>query len=550
MAELLQKKDVLNDNLLSLLNQYTDGILVVSKDDNVVIFANPSLERILGRKGEDLVGNKYDRKLISGKIQEISILNKEGTYATVEIRVSDIKLGKLDSLLAVFRDISKQKEIEKSNMESNFKYLSLFENMEQGFHYSQIILDPNNQPIDYRYLEANSHFEKFLGLKREEFIGKTIREIFPEDETDPSELIDLYGKVALTGQNTTLEQYVKPLDRWYRLTAYSPKMEHFAIIYSDITEYKKIMAELKEENEDLFFTNKDLEGLLFERAEIAEHFHEVSIELNEVKKELEEKNISLNRLINERDEMVLKLTKLNVESILIREELAESNKSLENFAYIASHDLKEPLRMITSYLQLLEKRYKEKIDKKGQKFIFYALDGAKRMQEMILSLLDYSRIGTKKKEFIIIDSNEVLKKALINLKINIQQKSASITFDHLPKIIGDKIQLISVFQNLIANALKFIKGKQPVIHIGVEKNDKEGKDEWIFSFQDNGIGIDPKNHDKIFNIFKRLHTKEEFEGAGIGLTSCKKIIERHGGEIWLESEVGKGSTFFFSIPIQ
>jgi PAS domain S-box-containing protein len=225
-------------------------------------------------------------------------------------------------------------------------------------------------------------------------------------------------------------------------------------------------------------------------------------------------------------------------------DLQRSNKELEQFAYVASHDLQEPLRMVASYTQLLAERYENQLDDKAQKFIHYAVDGAVRMQQLINDLLAYSRIGTRGKAMEPVDAHAALGEAMTNLKMNIDEANVVITNDDLPALRADTTQLALLFQNLIGNAVKFHGSKTPHIHISA--ND-EGS-EWLFSVTDNGIGIEQQYADKIFIIFQRLHTREEYPGSGIGLAICKKIVERHGGRIWFESELGKGSTFYFAIP--
>ncbi|MFA7241451.1 MAG: ATP-binding protein [Sulfuricellaceae bacterium] len=226
-------------------------------------------------------------------------------------------------------------------------------------------------------------------------------------------------------------------------------------------------------------------------------------------------------------------------------ELARSNQELEQFAYIASHDLQEPLRMVSSYVQLLARRYQGKLDQDADEFIHYAVDGATRMQRLITDLLSYSRVGTRGKAFEPIDGYQVLAAALDNLQLAIADNAATITHDPLPTVTADSSQLTQLFQNLIGNAIKFHGEQPPAIHIGAQQHG----DEWLFSIRDNGIGIAPENFERIFLIFQRLHTREEYPGTGIGLAVCKRIVERHGGRIWLESQPGQGTTFFFTLPV-
>jgi PAS domain S-box-containing protein len=225
-------------------------------------------------------------------------------------------------------------------------------------------------------------------------------------------------------------------------------------------------------------------------------------------------------------------------------ELERSNKELEQFAYIASHDLQEPLRMVSSYVQLLAQRYKGRFDADADDFIHYAVDGAVRMQTMINDLLAYSRVGTRGKPFGQADCDAILKQVLVGLKFLIEESGALITSDPLPVIMADPSQLLQVFQNLISNAIKFRGEKTPEIYIRAERKGNE----WVFSVSDNGIGFEEKYGGKIFDIFKRLHTASKYPGSGIGLTICRKIVERHKGRIWAESEPGKGSKFYFALP--
>ena len=226
------------------------------------------------------------------------------------------------------------------------------------------------------------------------------------------------------------------------------------------------------------------------------------------------------------------------------DELTRSNADLKEFAYVVSHDLKEPLQVMRGFLTLLEKRYKDKLDEKANELVRYSIDGAKRMQELIKDLLEYSRVGTKSREFKPTDCSLILNKAISNLQAAIEESGAKVTHTGLPTVIADAMQLSSLFQNLIGNAIKFCGSEAPKVHISAKRKGNE----WLFSVRDNGIGIAPEFADKIFAVFQRLHTTEEYPGTGIGLAICKKIAERHGGRIWVESEPGKGSTFYFTIP--
>jgi light-regulated signal transduction histidine kinase (bacteriophytochrome) len=226
------------------------------------------------------------------------------------------------------------------------------------------------------------------------------------------------------------------------------------------------------------------------------------------------------------------------------EELKRSNTELEQFAYIASHDLQEPLRMVTSYLKLLERRYKGQLDSDADDFIYYAVDGASRMQSLIEGLLAYSRVSTRGGEFEAVRCEEVFDQALRNLVIAVEDSGAEVTHDPLPEVSADELQLGQLFQNLIGNAIKFHGADPPRIHVTAE----EGDGEWVFSVSDNGIGFDPEQAERAFAIFQRLHHEEKYSGSGIGLALCKRIVERHGGRIWAESQPGGGSVFYFALP--
>ena len=228
------------------------------------------------------------------------------------------------------------------------------------------------------------------------------------------------------------------------------------------------------------------------------------------------------------------------------EELRRSNQELEHFAYIASHDLQEPLRMVSSYTQLLAQRYKDKLDADADEFIHYVEDGVSRMRALINGLLVYSRVGTSGAAFELTDCEAAFDCALTNLQVAVDESGAVITHHPLPVVMADASQLTQVFQNLIGNAIKFCSQELPRIHVAAEPRGNE----WLFSIRDNGIGIDPQYHDRIFDMSQRLHSRTEYPGSGVGLAICDKVVKRHGGRIWVESQTGKGATFYFTIPIK
>jgi signal transduction histidine kinase len=251
---------------------------------------------------------------------------------------------------------------------------------------------------------------------------------------------------------------------------------------------------------------------------------------------------------------ILQQNKLRQERIRLRqseselaeraEELARSNSELEQFAYVTSHDLKEPLRMVAGYTQLLADDYADRLDDDARKYIHYATDGASRMQRLIDDLLNFSRIGRKDGDLVQVDLQNVVEAALLNLRASIDQHSARIDVDALPTVLANEAAMTRLFQNFIGNALKFRGGGPPHIRVNCQL---EGG-QFHLTIEDNGIGIEPEFHERVFGVFQRLHTRQEYEGTGIGLAICKKVVEQHGGRIWVESEPGSGTVFHFTLP--
>lgn len=293
-----------------------------------------------------------------------------------------------------------------------------------------------------------------------------------------------------------------------------------------------------------------------ERAEYLERLRReglVSIETNHRHKdghafpvEISTSVISLNgrELVMGIDRDITERRRLEKEAADRAEDLARSNQELEQFAYVASHDLQEPLRIVAGYAQLLTKRYRGTLGEDADEFIEYMVDGVRRMQALIDALLQYSRVGRKGREMAPVDLDVAFDDAMANLQAAIEESQARVTRDDLPDVVADRLQLAQLFQNLIGNALKFKGEEPPAVHVGAERHNGE----WILEVRDNGIGIEPQYVDRIFDIFERLHSRERYDGTGIGLSICKKIVERHGGRIWVESDAGRGSAFRFTIP--
>jgi signal transduction histidine kinase len=304
--------------------------------------------------------------------------------------------------------------------------------------------------------------------------------------------------------------------------------------------FNQMTSRLRERDRQLATRTAALASEVAERKRAEEKLqlahNELETRVQERTVELSEANQALQTEVAERERAERELQRYSAE-------LERSNQELQHFAYVASHDLQEPLRMVTSYVQLLQHRYRDQLDKDAHDFITYAVDGAVRMKALIQGLLAYSRVGTSGKPFESINSQDILDGTLLNLKMAIEENKAVVTHDSLPVVTADRTQLGQVFQNLIGNAIKFRGPDRPEIHIGAERQNGE----WIFAVRDNGIGIDPQYADRIFIIFQRLHTQEKYPGTGIGLAVCKRIVERHGGRIWVDSEPGQGSTFYFTV---
>ncbi len=354
-------------------------------------------------------------------------------------------------------------------------------------------------------LEANLTATRLLGLERKKLLKSFVSRFVCEQELAN---YYLYLKRLIEAKSTeACEIKLKKADG----TEFFAKLEsapvenetweptQFRMMLSDITESKRAGEELRHAHEELKKAHDGLEDRVKKRTE-----------------ELQLSNTSLER----------------------------SNADLRQFAYMASHDLQEPLRNIANCIQMLEKDYRNKLGPDADQYIHYAVESAVRMKDLLLGLLSYSRVATRGKLLQPIDTEEILNRALKNLTSTIMESDAEVTNDYLPRIAADDTQLLQVFQNLIQNAIKFRRSEPPRIHVSAVKNERE----WIFSVKDNGIGIDSRHLDLIFVRFHQLHKRGQYEGTGIGLAIVKKIVERHGGRIWAESEPGVGTTFRFTMP--
>ncbi len=382
-----------------------------------------------------------------------------------------------------------------ANQELEHRVAERTDELHTAFRYARSLLEASLDPLvtispEGKVTDVNQATEAATGVGREQLIGSVFSSYF----TDPEMAGKGYRRVLSDG-------FVKD----YPLTIRHVSGSTMDVLYNAVV-YKNEAGQMQ----GVFAAARDIT----ERKRAEE-------ELSHYREHLEE-------LVAQRTE-----------------ELARSNRDLEQFAYAASHDLQEPLRMIVGYLQLLGDRYRGQLDEKADKFINYAVDGAGRMSTLIHDLLNYSRVSTQGKELQNTDSQKALEFALRNLGSAIQESGATVTHDSLPMVRADNTQLAQLFQNLIGNAVKFRAAERPPqIHVSV-RNEQE---HWLFGVQDNGIGFEQEYQDKIFMIFQRLHSRGQYPGTGVGLAICKRVVERHGGRIWAAGELGKGATFFFTIP--
>jgi PAS domain S-box-containing protein len=488
----------------------TSQVVWVTDAVGQAIDYSPSWRELTGQSEEEVKGwgwisaiHPEDRErtaqLWSHAVETKSIYQSEhrvrtadGTYRFFLVRGIPIldENGEIQEWIGTHTDITERKLAEEALRQSK-EQLHVFLDNSPAVIYQK--------DLDGRFILVNRRLENLVKLNRKQILGRTDYDIFPK------ELADIFGKndrMVLAAQIPVESEEISPEEDGIHtyISLKFPLLDSAGVPYAvcgistDITQRK--------------------------RAEEA---------LRQVKEELE-----------------IKVQERTAELQRLNEDLQRSNQELEQFAYVASHDLQEPLRAVGGYTQLLMQEYPaDCLDESVREYMDYILDGATRMQQLIRDLLTYSRVGSRTQVFAPTDCNVVLQRTLENLQVAIAESKATITYDALPTITADKNQLVQLFQNLIGNAIKFCRDKVPQVHVTAELTDQA----WRFEVRDNGIGIKPQYLDRIFVIFKRLHTRKEFSGTGIGLAICKKIVERHGGRIWVQSQLGVGTTFYFTLPL-
>jgi PAS domain S-box-containing protein len=532
------------------------------------------------------------------------VKRKNGSLVDIEYTISQIQGAEPIELISVARDITERKRIEEEIAKSEARYRSLFETASNGV----AVIDLKGE-----FVLVNEALCSMVGYSQKELIGRNFADfVHPDDRPRSLELFAegltgqnkhhtlefrtthrdgrilwLYSSpTALVQENETIgfsaiihditervqmekalqqseEKFRNVLDNShdmiYSMNLQTGRYEYVSPASNQVLGYSPEEFQALGSDELIALVHPDdAEKLQQNITDLITHGENraLSAEYRIKNRELDYRWVSDNRSVvydggnmpvaivgNLRDITERKQGDEKLNQIM--SELARSNTELERFAYVASHDLQEPLRMVASYTQLLARRYRGKLDSDADEFIGYAVDGATRMQQLINALLDYSRVSTRGKPFGPTGCEEILNQAIANLQASIKENDAVVTHDHLPIVMADGTQMVQLFQNLVGNAIKFHSERQPKVHVGAERNGTE----WIFSVGDNGIGIDPQYFDRIFVVFHRLHGRGEYPGTGIGLAICKKIIERHKGRIWVESQPGNGATFYFTIPI-
>ncbi len=508
-----------------LLGQVNEAVIGMEPNFQITYW-NPAAENLYGYTENEALGKISNKLLRAGygigereKIVEklgeqnhskniVYTKHKNGKDIIVEAnstRISDDS-GNTSGYVVVHRDITEHKKYEKRILQQA-KLIDL--------SFDAIIVAQYDGGIKF----WNHGAEELYGYSKNEAIGHPVHKLLSTNSS-----IYWYK----------IEEKLKQGGIW------EGELQHQTKDGSNITVSSRI--QIIEENgiEMLLETNRDITW----RKKIEKHNKKLLEEERQLTEELTATNEELHATT---EELRTSNEEQNKTQIKLRElvnKLKISNKELEQFAYVASHDLQEPLRMVSSFTQLLERRYRNQLDDNADDYIDFIVDGAKRMKDLIDDLLTFSRFSKETITFEVVLMDVALDNVLNNLKAYIKENNAEITFNNLPTIECDRIQIQQLLQNLLTNAIKFHGDKPPQIHISAHELDNE----LLFSIADNGIGIDPRHQEQIFDIFKRLHTRQEYEGTGIGLSICKRIVERHGGQLWVESELGKGTTFYFTIP--
>jgi len=570
------------------------------------LVGKPGLELVPESVRKDIAQRINDRKQGIEENYEIMFCRKDGQVVWLLAGGSPLydSEGRHSANLGMYSDITERKKGEQALMESERRYRSLFENLHEGVALMKYVLDEGGHVTDLLYLDVNEAVIAGIGRSREEMIGMTIRQLMgPEKSAD---LIMMAGQARADGGTVSFETSL-PSGQAYFLNFLAPVSDEMCIISSmDITSTRRAKQRAEEnraqlraiienspvavvvadERSRIILTNKAADEIFrrpipfmdrYESQAILRLHHpdgrpydprdlpltrsaldgerSNGVGMDIVWPDGQVRHLLVNSapIVSDRGRVtgavgvfqdISELTQMEQQLKQRADELARSNAELQQFAYVASHDLQEPLRMVTMFLSLLKDRYRDQLDERAKMYMDYAIDGGLKAKMLIRDLLDFSRVDSPERVFEPTDMEEVLGMAMKNLLMQVEEERGTITHDPLPVIRADRKQMVQVMQNLLSNGIKFHGEMPPVVHVSCVDDDGE----WRFSVKDNGIGIDPKHADKLFALFQRLQTDEMYKGTGLGLAISKKIVERHGGRIWFESEPGEGTTFYFTMP--
>ncbi len=496
------------ENILSTMSH----LLFLLSPEGRIVRANQAALAVLEYGEEELIGQELEIILTDEGRKEallgragptgqltidaindaaMTLTTKLGKHIPVSVSMSPVHInGDIQGIVCVAQDITERKRAERELREREERLKILFDFAPDAYYLND---------FKGKFIDGNIAAEKLIGYKKEELIGKSFLKLNLLPAHQLPKAAALLAKNAM-GKPTGPDEFT--------------------------------------------LNRKDGTQVTVEISTFPVNVHDEALVLG-IARDITERKRAEEELQKARDELELRVEERTAELKKTMTELSRSNAELQEFAYVASHDLQEPLRMVTSYVQLLGRRYQGKLDADANDFIGYAVDGVSRMQNLINGLLAYSRVATRGKVFEPADCAAALDQALANLGAAIEESGAVISHDPLPTVMSDSTQLVQLFQNLVGNAIKFHGDEPPRVHVSAEQ--KGG--EWVFSIRDNGIGIDPEYAERIFGVFQRLHSREEYPGTGIGLAICRRIVERHGGRIWVESQNGTGSTFYFTMPM-